>query len=194
MEKINVEKWICSMIEAYPAYKEEGRIPCMYKQALADQGLEYRNGEIVKKQSEIKQEWSEEDEQYLNNAINACLNEYGDISDTAIWLKSLKDRVRPQTKQEWGEEDEAMRNFIIRIMEVEHPNGLFEVGGFYNSFKRNSIPVSMIISWLKSLRPQNTWKPTQMQISALEWQIASTYQGSWQYKATEELLKQLKAL
>lgn len=47
MAKIDLEKYICSMIEAFPDFKESGRIPVMYKQALKDQGLEYKNGQIV---------------------------------------------------------------------------------------------------------------------------------------------------
>ena len=44
---VDVEKFICGIIEAFPAFKEDGKVPCMYKEALAKQGLEYRNGEIV---------------------------------------------------------------------------------------------------------------------------------------------------
>ncbi|MBQ7430690.1 MAG: hypothetical protein IJV29_13590 [Butyrivibrio sp.] len=47
MAKIDLEKWICSMIECFPDFKERGKIPCMYEQALKDQGLEYKNGQIV---------------------------------------------------------------------------------------------------------------------------------------------------
>ena len=56
MEKINLERFICSLIEAFPDFKESGRIPCMYKQALQDQGLEYKNGEIVKTQRRVSAE------------------------------------------------------------------------------------------------------------------------------------------
>lgn len=100
--------------------------------------------EIADKEWELveqKPAWSEEDEQYLNNAITACLNEYGDISDTAIWLKFLKDRVQPQPKREWNKEDEDILNTII------------------NHFKVNveCTDDDDIIKWLKSLRPQNRW-------------------------------------
>ena len=43
-QKVDVEQFICSMIEAFPGFQESGKIPCMYKQALADQGLEYYDG------------------------------------------------------------------------------------------------------------------------------------------------------
>ena len=45
-------------------------------------------------QPQPKQEWSEDDETKLNDAIDACKAKYGNMSYTADWLKSLKDRVR----------------------------------------------------------------------------------------------------
>ena len=41
---------------------------------------------------------------------------------------------------------------------------------------------------------KNRWKPSDEQIEALIWQTSNTYQGSWQYKASKELLEQLKKL
>ena len=46
--KINIDKFVSSMIEAFPAFKEGGRIPCMYAEALEKQGLMYKDGEIVR--------------------------------------------------------------------------------------------------------------------------------------------------
>jgi hypothetical protein len=48
--KINIDKFVASIIEAFPAFKEEGRIPCMYAEALEKQGLMYKDGEIVEMQ------------------------------------------------------------------------------------------------------------------------------------------------
>ena len=52
------------------------------------------------------------------------------------------------------------------------------------------------IKWLKSLKDKlhPRWKPSEEQIQALEYQVNSTYKGSWQYKASKELLEQLKKL
>ena len=69
------------------------------------------------------------------------------------WLKSLKERVQP--KQEWSEEDEKMLQSILdeyKSMSIE---------------KRN---------WLKSLRPQTTWKPSDEQMEALKHAI-NCYSG-----------------
>lgn len=46
--KININKFVAAIIEEFPAFKEEGRIPCMYAEALKKQGLMYKDGEIVK--------------------------------------------------------------------------------------------------------------------------------------------------
>ena len=43
----DLERWICSMIEAYPDFKNNGRIPMCYEKALRDQGLKYQNGHLA---------------------------------------------------------------------------------------------------------------------------------------------------
>ena len=50
------------------------------------------------------------------------------------------------------------------------------------------------INWLKSLRPQLHWKPSEEQMEALKWQIKNTYDGSWQRKESESLYNDLKKL
>jgi hypothetical protein len=59
--------------------------------------------------------WSEEDETKLNDAIDACKAQYGNMSYTADWLKTIKDRVQP--KQEWNEEDIMRIDNLIAILE-----------------------------------------------------------------------------
>ena len=77
----------------------------------------------------------------------------------AIWLKSLKDRVQPQPKQEWSEEDEKMLNQIIKDYERGNESWLKGQG---------SLPFGNRITWLKSLKPQNRWKPSDEQMIALQ--------------------------
>jgi hypothetical protein len=107
-------------------------------------------------------EWSEEGEGYFDTLIG-IMNERMNCSDEGSmvynvykkaqdWLKSLKGRVQP--KQEWSEEDEEMLNSTILF--VEH-SAVTTIG----KEKGN------VISWLKSLRPQNTWKPSDEQIKAI---------------------------
>ena len=124
-------------------------------------------------------EWSEEDEQYLNNAINACLNEYGDISDTAIWLKSLKERVLPQPKQEWNKEDEDIINTIINHFEID----------------LECTENDDIIRWLKSRNPQSRWKPSKEQLYWLKQVIPNIHNAvSNEMEVLSDLYIKLKTL
>ncbi len=72
---------------------------------------EINNDKVVIKKGEKSAAWSEEDENYLQSAENACEYQYGKNTSTILWLKSLKDRVQP--KQEWSKEDEKMLGSII---------------------------------------------------------------------------------
>lgn len=75
--------------------------------------------------------------------------------------------MQPQPKQEWSEEDEKKRTLLIRILEVNHPNGYFKANPA-NTLNMEAMSTEELVSWLKSLRPQNTWRPTKEQIEALE--------------------------
>ena len=101
---------------------------------------------------EQKPAWSEEDEKYINDITNYFV-EYDDlkhkVSDVVNWLKSLKDRV--QQKQEWSEEDVTMLDSAIAF--VEH-----------STFTTIGKGKNNVIAWLKSLRPQNKWKPSDEQM------------------------------
>lgn len=87
----------------------------------------------IKESSVQKQEWSEEDKEYLAACIDVIDNFYtisGELKTlTKInvlrreyaeklksWLKSLPERFNFQSKQEWSEEDENMLNKCISRM------------------------------------------------------------------------------
>ena len=87
-----------------------------------------------------KQEWSEEDEGFLNLLLAIFTNEHpnGVFSTDGItvfkgncvtsnkiiaWLKSLKDRVQPQPKQEWKQEN--------REELTEFENAMMHIGGSF---------------------------------------------------------------
>jgi len=98
---------------------------------------------------QLKQEWSEEDEAKLKSILFHISDvENKDVID---WLKSLKNRVQPQ--QEWSEEDENRINRLIAYFEDKE------------SFTAEDDIV--YANWLKSLRPQNRWKPSDEQMKAL---------------------------
>lgn len=85
-------------------------------------------------------------------------------------------------EENWSEEDDKMLIDAI---------GAVGAADYYTYDDKQEIE-----NWLKSLKeklhPQ--WKPSEEQIQALEYQVHSTYKGSWQYRASNELLEQLKKL
>jgi hypothetical protein len=107
--------------------------------------------------SEHKPAWSEEDERQWNNIWDVLdghfeLSEEG-YKNAANWFKAIKGRVQPQPKQEWSEEDEEILSEIIYFFEKGIPT-------VQHDFR-------IYVSWLKSLRPQSTWKPSDKQIKAV---------------------------
>lgn len=149
--------------------KKEG--PYGYTYGISAESILQMAKEELIKRGELEEqkpaEWSEEDEKMINyidcildeneestkdsdgmtNTMRQqCLN---DISEARKWLKSL----RPQPKQQWNKDDEEMRNLIVAIFEVNHPNGFFKANELGTTDMRG-VHTEEIISWLKSLRPQ----------------------------------------
>ena len=133
-------------------------------------------------------EWSKEDEEMLEKVIDniecpPCTTaNYKPIREMVDWLKFLKDRVQPQPKQEWSEKDEDKLNRIYEILPkciCCHPIECKELQDF-----------------LKSLSPQNRWKPTEEQLKAIMYareMIPETRVGNYNEGVLAELYKQLKA-
>ena len=98
------------------------------------------------------------------------------------WSKHIK--YEPNSPsiivENWSEEDDKMLIDAI---------GAVGAADYYTYDDKQEIE-----NWLKSLKeklhPQ--WKPSDEQIQALQYQVYSTYKGSWQYRASKELLEQLK--
>jgi hypothetical protein len=103
-------------------------------------------------------EWSEEDERTLESFLGWLQGSMGEKTYSS-WLKSLPERFSPQPKQEWGEEDETKKERLISIVKrALH-------GNKYPLLNDNG--ATELIIWLKSLRPQPHWKPTEEQMEAL---------------------------
>ena len=142
----------------------------------------------LEKQGEQKPAWSEEDEEMLNVVIKSC--ERCGTEYSFYWLKSLKDRVQPQPQQEWGEKDEKMLQSIIDDVMPggecpDYPNE--EERKYYYEWQEK-------VDWLKSLRPQKHWKPSDEQIKALEAMLTVSPQSPAITSALIELYQQLKKL
>ena len=161
---------------------------------VTDQGtldFEFENNwELVEQKPA---EWSEEDETTKNN-ISHIIRQYDKISkkenqpcwyvgDCLLWMQNIKDRVQPKPKQEWSGGDEAHLHSLITHLEQwieRHPN---TTGADIQGEN---------ITWLKSLRPQSTWKPSDEQMKALK---SSTYcQNKQMSKVLFKLYQDLKKL
>ena len=108
-------------------------------------------------------EWSEEDEKMLSDIIKDLVHPWNEyiperIEEEIKWLKnklkSFKDRVQPQPKQEWSEEDE--KSLCMCLCALGNPNYCYKNG-----------ELERMRNWLKSLRPQPNWKPSEEQITVL---------------------------
>lgn len=114
----------------------------------------------LEKQCEQKPvEWSEEDEhciELLLPIIDSSSLITKNRKKCKEFLKSLKDRVLPQPKQELSEEEKAIVDYLLQLIHDSHrepcTKGLIAFGAE---------------AWLKSLRPQNHWKPSEEQMEAL---------------------------
>ena len=128
-----------------------------------------------------KQEWSKEDDGVLLESISVLQNNgHWVLADK---LKSLK----PQnniTDEEFAQAKKNAYNNALDKIEYHSGEPTFDDGW------------SAAIDYIqkKSIRPQNKWKPSDEQMEALDWQVENTSVSSWQYKATKELMEDLKKL
>ena len=143
--------------------------------------------------------WSDEDEKFFKTALwhisySISNSKSTDIHcDTTDWLKSLKDRVQPQPKQEWSEEDKETIDLTIAVLKENLPNGYFKTNPI-NTLNMGGIHTDELIEKLKSLSPQNRWKPSETDIRIFE-QIIDGIANPISYSATlHVILEQLKKL
>jgi hypothetical protein len=138
-----------------PATKEQRDL---LFQKMKEAGYKWDSDKKELKKIEDNSAWSEEDDIFLKAIIRDIenvpyINEKAK-KDRIAWLRSLKDRVQP--RQEWSEEDDKTIDETIELIEevekqYQMPNGFTD-----------------LIIKLKSLRPQNNWRPTDEQIEMLE--------------------------
>jgi hypothetical protein len=101
------------------------------------------------------------------------------VNKVKQWLKSIKDRVQPQLKQEWNEEDESYLNTTIAYLKDA------------KEFKKTA---ENCINWLKSLKPQKQWKPTEEQLDIIDMILTDEAMDDNVKSILKELKEQLKQL
>lgn len=131
-------------------------------------------------------EWSVEDKFNLQSCIAKIeldMQHWGNHGKTMVdgdiklieWLKSLPERFELQPKQEWSEEEYG------RLFDIEQ-------------YLRGTLQLSpdrkiVCIDFLKSLRPQLHWKPSETQMGSLRLAIDSANKA--QMNATADILNEL---
>ena len=98
------------------------------------------------------------------------------------WSNSWLEKQGEQKPAEWSEEDNVNLNYIIKVL-----------GRLYERNDKAYLQESLErkIKWLKSLRPQSHWKPSDEQMDALDDVISSR---DIKYDVLSELWKDLKKL
>ena len=144
----------------------------------------------LKKIEQNPVEWSEEDERMYRGLHNLIYSTpYCDSrKELSDWLKFLKDSVQSKQKQEWDKEDEKCIKLSTDIIDSALR------AGFCVQLDRDRC-----VDWLKSLRPQNTWKPTKEQIRRLEyfvklWGKTEDTENTKVLETVKSLLNDLKQL
>ena len=164
------------------------------KYVLADAVLDNNKDGLIadtircKRENQCEQKpWSEEDELCLTETLYLIRNSYSvddKVERLSNWVKSIKDRLLPQLKQEWSEDDEDNLTDIFVAIDNFHTT----------NHKKE------LITFLKSLRPQPTWKPSDEQITVINDTIrfiedkSDSLSSDYLYNKMKELLEQLKAL
>lgn len=142
----------------------------------------------------ISSNWSEEDEMFLFNITKdleklekeSKIEQLKDVYSKEIsWFKSIKDRVQP--KQEWSEEDKIALDDALWCCKQAASIAKDEndMGNIW--YAEN---------WLKSLKPQKYWMPSEEEIIALT-EVAFINEsavGKERKKVLEELIEKLKTL
>jgi len=160
-------------------------------QLLIDQLITYSDYEYLTGKKPA--EWGEEDEKMLLSIINTFRNGTVSTIGQEQWLKSLPERFNLQPIQEWSDEDEKIWHNIIWILKKDvtytpptRPNSCTGSGNAFYTHQTE-------IDWLKSLRPQPHWKPSEEQMDSLRDTIVQTKGYSYSIYLPE-LYEQLKKL
>ena len=118
---------------------------------------------------------SEKEAEQKPNLCDGCINRKGCIN-----CENGELREAEQKPAEWSEEDEKMLNDAI---------GAVGAADYYSYDDKQEIE-----NWLKSLRPQNRWKPSEGDIIILEKVIKGELEPKVFQATLQGILEQLKKL
>ena len=152
----NTMKKVRALREKQKEQKPEFHLPPNF-------GMAYYNPKPLKEQKPA--EWSEEDQERLDR-VTQLIEHFDGLANeptfagpkfTHPYTKEIEwlHNLRPQ-KQEWSKGDEKMINKTINLLAM-HNNGCV-----------NITDINECSTWLKSLRPQPHWKPSEEQVKDLK--------------------------
>jgi DNA repair ATPase RecN len=101
------------------------------------------------------------------------------------WDANHKQLKKIEQKPAWSEEDEEILQWVIS-----------DVKRLDNDCKKANAISAKELTWLKALRPQNTWKPSDKQISLLQAIVNDPNNAASEscQIALKEVIRQLKKL
>ena len=146
---------------------------------------------------EPKQEWSDEDSSkigtlssiifdyaFYKDALDENNDLTGEYAELDNWLGYLPERFNLPPKQEWSEEDEENISKLHRLLVICQGEKKFIPTSEYEKLD----------SWLKSLRSQSHWKPSDEQMKWLKNAIEIVPMTRRQHISVESLYNNLKKL
>lgn len=136
----------------------------------------------------------ENEDEKIRKTLIKLFTEVGAVQYCGVTSKQIIAWLEKQDEQksaEWSEADKGFVDLLIAVFTNEHPNGLFTTGDI-TVFNGKSVSSNRIITWLKSLKHQNTWKPTEEQLSSLKQAIS--YFGGELPKELQSLYNDLQKL
>ena len=146
---------------------------------------------LFSKMKEYGFEWDAVKKELYNidsNIDSFCKNHCKGYKETGRCFADGGCQAKKDAESIWSKEDISKLNKIATT--------IYEAGEVQNWWRQSRLidkeTANELNNWLKSLKERYTWKPSEEQIQALEYQVHSTYKGSWQYRASKELLEQLK--
>ena len=129
-------------------------------------------------------EWSEEDE-IVYKSIKCILLSKARFGVESRWFDSIKTRIMPNKTMEWSDSDVKMlKRLIDRLNYITcdtRTDGTSPNITFFDE-----------IEWLKSLRPQPHWKPSEEQINLLKWLAKGIDVASHERHILDKMIDDLK--
>ena len=116
---------------------------CVCDYMLNDSDLGYKNGNLYYCRRNWRLETEIKDEQNVKDiGVNGYKSFFRPATNQEIkdWLVKECDQ-----KFSWGKEDEKKRILLMKILEVNHPHGLFKVNS------TETMRTEELVSWLKSI-------------------------------------------